>query len=98
MLRCRYPYVSHLICNAGLASFIGICWPLAIKCVLTAPMTAVTSPTYYTQNQGEESVDGFGWVWQCNLFAHFVLVCFSISFPLKQLTVYAVPGTRTTLV
>ncbi|KAF8730503.1 hypothetical protein AX14_005510 [Amanita brunnescens Koide BX004] len=72
-IMAKYPYVSHLICNAGLASFIGICWPLAIKAVLSNPMVAVTSPTYYTQNKGEESVDGLGWVWQCNLFAHFVL-------------------------
>ena len=72
---------------------------MAIKAVLSNPMVAVTSPTYYTQNKGEESVDGLGWVWQCNLFAHFALVGFLIcpSLPSRQLT-HLVPCTRTTTV
>ncbi|KAF8629352.1 hypothetical protein AX15_003488 [Amanita polypyramis BW_CC] len=69
----RYPYVSHLICNAGLASFDRIYWFSAIKQVILHPMNAVTRPTFYLQHKGEESVDGLGWVWQCNFFGHFVL-------------------------
>ena len=62
------------MCNAGLASFIAIDWPLAIHQVLTSPMQAVTAPMFYSQNAGELSVDGLGWVWQCNVFGHFAMV------------------------
>lgn len=70
----RYPYVTDLICNAGLASFKGIHWPSCIAQLFTEPINAVTAPRFYTQNQGEMSVDGLGWVWQCNMFAHYSLV------------------------
>ncbi|KAG2159067.1 NAD(P)-binding protein [Suillus bovinus] len=68
-----YPYVSHLICNAGVASFVGINWRLAIKQYATSWVEAVTSPTYYTQEVGQLSQDRLGWVWQCNVFGHYVL-------------------------
>ncbi|KIL67356.1 hypothetical protein M378DRAFT_102521 [Amanita muscaria Koide BX008] len=68
----KYPYVSHLICNAGLASFSRLDWPVAIKETLLNP-GGVPSRPVYIQHKGEESVDGFGWVWQCNFFGHFVL-------------------------
>ncbi|KAG2363859.1 NAD(P)-binding protein [Suillus spraguei] len=68
-----YPYVSHLICNAGVASFIGINWMLAIKQFITDCIESVTTPIYYTQEVGQVSQDGLGWVWQCNLFGHYVL-------------------------
>lgn len=74
----RYPYVTDLICNAGLASFKGIHWPSCIAQLFTEPINAVTAPRFYTQNQGEMSVDGLGWVWQCNMFAHYSLVCSSL--------------------
>ncbi|EAU80573.1 3-keto sterol reductase [Coprinopsis cinerea okayama7 len=69
----RYPYVSHIAANAGLASFKSIDWIGAMKQLFTDPMGAMTSPNYYTQHAGELSVDGLGWVWQCNLFGHYTL-------------------------
>ncbi|PFH50347.1 hypothetical protein AMATHDRAFT_145345 [Amanita thiersii Skay4041] len=69
----KYPYISHLIFNAGLASFSRIHWPTAIWQVLTSPMNSVTAPAFYLQHTGELSVDGLGWVWQCNFFGHFIL-------------------------
>ncbi|KAK2462309.1 hypothetical protein APHAL10511_005615 [Amanita phalloides] len=72
-MKSKYRYVSHLICNAGFASFAGIFWPSAIKQILLDPLNAVTAPTFYLQHVGEESVDGLGWVWQCNFFGHFIL-------------------------
>ncbi|RDB19578.1 3-keto-steroid reductase [Hypsizygus marmoreus] len=69
----KYPYISRLICNAGVASFSRISWPGCIKQMLTAPMISVTAPNYYGQHSGERSIDGLGWVWQCNLFGHYVL-------------------------
>ncbi|KAF9500189.1 NAD(P)-binding protein [Pleurotus eryngii] len=72
-LRQKYSYISHVICNAGLASFIGIDWALAIRRVLTNLVDAVTNPDYNLQSWGERSVDGLGWVWQCNVFGHYCL-------------------------
>lgn len=37
-------------------------------------MNAITAPAFYLQHQGELSIDGLGWVWQSNLFSHYVLV------------------------
>jgi hypothetical protein len=36
----------------------------------------MTAPVYVVQHVGELSVDGLGWVWQCNFFGHYALVCF----------------------
>ena len=35
---------------------------------------AVTAPIYYRQEVGQLSQDALGWVWQCNVFGHYVLV------------------------
>ena len=48
-------------------------WPALFKQLLTDPMGALTSPAFYLQHTGELSIDGLGWVWQCNFFGHFVL-------------------------
>ncbi|KAI3616529.1 3-keto sterol reductase [Moniliophthora roreri] len=69
----KYPYISHLICNAGVAPFERIIWTRALKQFAVDPMGAVTTPMFYTQTFGEISMDGYGWVWQCNLFGHYVL-------------------------
>ncbi|XP_006459766.1 hypothetical protein AGABI2DRAFT_202140 [Agaricus bisporus var. bisporus H97] len=69
----QYPYITDLICNAGFASFVSIDWPSCIMQLITQPLTAVTAPCYYLQNQGEVSADGLGWVWQCNMFGHYSL-------------------------
>ncbi|KAI0079726.1 hypothetical protein K474DRAFT_1658817 [Panus rudis PR-1116 ss-1] len=69
----RYPYISHLICNAGLGTFTGIDWVKAIKQVLTHPVVAVTVTEFKKQSPGHLSPDGFGLVWQCNVFSHYVL-------------------------
>ncbi|KAF8845589.1 NAD(P)-binding protein [Paxillus ammoniavirescens] len=68
-----YPYVSHLICNAGVACFAQIDWLQAIWQLSTDFVSAVTTPRYYIQNTGDVSRDGLGWVWQCNVFGHYVL-------------------------
>lgn len=70
----RYPYVTDLICNAGFASFSGINWLSFIAQLATEPIAALTTPKFYRENQGELSVDGLGWVWQCNVFAHYCIV------------------------
>ncbi|CAE6491945.1 unnamed protein product [Rhizoctonia solani] len=69
-----FPYITHLILNAGIGDFIGINWPLAIWEICTRFKTAVTAPGFKIQGTGKTSQDGLGWVWQCNVFGHFVLV------------------------
>ncbi|ELU45592.1 UDP-xylose synthase [Rhizoctonia solani AG-1 IA] len=69
----RFPYITHLILNAGVGDFVGINWPLAIWEVCTRFKTAVTAPGFKIQGTGKMSDDGLGWVWQCNVFGHFVL-------------------------
>jgi 3-keto steroid reductase len=70
----RYPYISHIICNAGVNSFIHINWLHAIKQVLTNIVVAVSVPRFNVATIGDRSVDGLGWVWQCNVFGHYALV------------------------
>ncbi|KAF9443628.1 hypothetical protein P691DRAFT_808692 [Macrolepiota fuliginosa MF-IS2] len=69
----QYPYITDIICNAGLASFTGIHWPSCFVQLATEPINAMTAPRFYNQHMGEMSVDGLGWVWQCNMFAHYSL-------------------------
>ncbi|PPQ97106.1 hypothetical protein CVT26_001011 [Gymnopilus dilepis] len=69
----KYPYVSHLLCNAGVASFKKVNWLLAIKQLILDPMGLITAPNFYTQHVGEISADNLGWVWQSNVFGHFML-------------------------
>ncbi|KAH9483103.1 3-keto-steroid reductase [Psilocybe cubensis] len=72
-IRKTYPYVSHLLLNAGVASFVGIDWIQCFKQLASGPIHAITVPAFYTQHIGEISGDNLGWVWQSNVFGHFVL-------------------------
>lgn len=68
-----YPYVSHLICNAGVVYFTRIDWLLCLKHVAKDFMGAMTTPKFFFQGSGRISGDGLGWLWQCNVFGHYVL-------------------------
>jgi len=70
----RYPYITHIFCNAGVGAFDGVEWFGAIKHILRNPIEAVTYPTYKIQRKGVLSEDGFGWVWQCNVLGHYLMV------------------------
>ncbi|KAJ7590820.1 hypothetical protein C8J56DRAFT_543925 [Mycena floridula] len=70
----KYPYISHFICNAGVAAFSVINWPAAIRQICTSPMQAVTAPAFYGQHSGELTIDSIGYVFQCNIFSHYVLI------------------------
>jgi len=70
----RHGYLTHVILNAGTAAFTGIDWPLAIWMCCTNLHRAVTYPKYKTQRSGDVGEDGYGWVWQANCGAHFILV------------------------
>jgi 3-keto steroid reductase len=78
-VRYRYPYVSHLVCNAGVAPFLKISWLLFCQqlwrnTLELNPFKVVTEPTYNVQHVGLMSDDGLGWAWQCNVFGHYILV------------------------
>ncbi|KAF8239557.1 hypothetical protein L208DRAFT_1449801 [Tricholoma matsutake] len=68
-----YPYVSHLICNAGVVSIKSLDWIGCFVQVFTDFIGAITTPNYLKQHVGELSVDGLGWAWQCNVFGHYAL-------------------------
>lgn len=81
----RYPYVSHLVCNAGVAPFSGISWPLLFRQLWRDMLELnlfglVTNPSYSVQRRAVMSDDGLGWTWQCNVFGHYILVCTSACF------------------
>lgn len=42
--------------------------------IITNLHRAVTFPKYKTQRSGDLGADGYGWVWQANCGAHFILV------------------------
>ena len=71
--------MSHLVCNAGVAPFLHISWPRLLQqfwqdlCVLK-PFEFVTHPRFNIQRSAMMSDDGLGWVWQCNVFGHYVIV------------------------
>lgn len=70
----RYPYTTHIFCNAGLGAFEGIAWGILAKQFATNLLEALTYPAYKLQRSGVTTGDGLGWVWQCNLFGHYLMV------------------------
>ncbi|KAF9041935.1 3-keto sterol reductase [Hymenopellis radicata] len=72
-IKKNYPYISHLICNAGNASYDRISWTLLLKQMLTDPFSIVSRPAFNLHVTGERSVDGLGWMFQANLFSHYVM-------------------------
>ncbi|KAF9035039.1 NAD(P)-binding protein [Hymenopellis radicata] len=72
-IKKNYPYISHLICNAGNASYDRISWTLLLKQMLTDPFSIVSQPAFNLHVTGERSVDGLGWMFQANLFSHYVM-------------------------
>ncbi|EIW82457.1 NAD(P)-binding protein [Coniophora puteana RWD-64-598 SS2] len=69
----KYPYISHLVFNAGLACFSRINWSAAIQQLACDWVNAVTAPAFYVQDVGKLTPDHLGLVWQCNVFGHYVL-------------------------
>ncbi|KAJ7762754.1 hypothetical protein DFH07DRAFT_813350 [Mycena maculata] len=69
----KHSYISHLVLNAGIANFTHIDWLLCFKQLSSGFLSAITAPQFYVQSAGEVSVDGLGWIWQSNLFGHYVL-------------------------
>ncbi|KAI0324811.1 hypothetical protein GY45DRAFT_1313202 [Cubamyces sp. BRFM 1775] len=69
----KYEHISHLIFNAGTATFshldiLGFVWDL-----LTHPIDAIEHPRRNMQVNEVLSKDNLGFTWQCNVFGHYVL-------------------------
>lgn len=90
MVRERYTHVTHLVLNAGSSAWTGMNWFHAVWMILTQFRYAVTWPAYKMQRAGDKSDDGFGWVWQCNVGAHWILV--RALLPSLRATPYSVPS------
>ncbi|KAF9463122.1 hypothetical protein BDZ94DRAFT_1164476 [Collybia nuda] len=80
-LKKRHAYISHLFFNAGYAHF-EVDQKKYMKQLFAAPATIPIQLDYLTDYVGEISEDGFGMIWQTNLFAHFTL--FSLLKPLLE--------------
>ncbi|SJX63123.1 related to ERG27-3-keto sterol reductase [Sporisorium reilianum f. sp. reilianum] len=90
MVRERYPHVTHVVLNAGSSAWTGMNWFHAVWMIMTQFRYAVTWPAYKMQRAGDKSDDGFGWVWQCNVGAHWILV--RALLPSLRATPYSVPS------
>lgn len=70
----RYPYLNHLVLNAGAASFIAVDWFKFIVSFIVHPVITLTVASYIIQPVGERSNDGLGYIWQCNVFGPYIFV------------------------
>ena len=71
--------MSHLVCNAGVAPFLRISWPLFLQQFLQdtcrlKPFEFAVHPRFNIQHTSIMSEDGLGWAWQCNVFGHYIIV------------------------
>ncbi|KIP09853.1 hypothetical protein PHLGIDRAFT_102186 [Phlebiopsis gigantea 11061_1 CR5-6] len=69
-----YPYVSHLVCNAGCAFWTGVDKLSAVRSILNRGLIwSITLPPFKLQHTGKMSVDGLGCTWQSNIFGHYIM-------------------------
>jgi len=69
----KYPYISHLICNAGVATYSHLDLLVFFRQCLESPLLTIRHPAFNIQKVGVMSNDNLGFVWQCNVFGHYVL-------------------------
>lgn len=80
----RYPYLNHLVLNAGSASFAAIDWFKLTGLLVLHPIVTLTVVSYVIQHIGEKSEDGLGYIWQCNIFGPYLFVGLSLLSSLYQ--------------
>ncbi|KZW04404.1 hypothetical protein EXIGLDRAFT_635950 [Exidia glandulosa HHB12029] len=68
-----YPYLTHLVLNAGMASFIGVNWPLCAYQILAEGYHALYRPRFKLQSPSPLTRDGLGAVWCANVFSSYIL-------------------------
>ncbi|KAI0820494.1 hypothetical protein BC628DRAFT_1422829 [Trametes gibbosa] len=69
----KYEYISHLILNAGTATYSHFDILGFLYDVLQHPIHTVEHPRRNIQVNGVLSNDNLGYTWQCNVFGHYVL-------------------------
>lgn len=89
-ITARHYYVTHVILNAGSSTFTGINWMHCIWLMITNLHAAVTYPDYKLQRAGDVGRDGYGFVWQANVGAHYVLT--RALLPALRATTYSTPS------
>lgn len=58
-------------------SYKAIDWAIVVRQLLTDFHGLVSAPEFKLQHVGETSDEGFGYVWMCNVFGHYIMVsCF----------------------
>ena len=67
--------------NAGAASFVTLDWFKFIATFILHPVVTLTVVSYIVQAIGERSNDGFGYIWQCNVFGPYLFVSSSSPQP-----------------
>ncbi|KAM5539663.1 hypothetical protein V8D89_006772 [Ganoderma adspersum] len=67
----KYEYISHLILNAGTATYSHLDTPIQLRDMLCRPIFASTHPRSNVQKAGVLSEDNLGYVWQCNFFGQY---------------------------
>ncbi|TBU28350.1 hypothetical protein BD309DRAFT_959520 [Dichomitus squalens] len=69
----NYEYISHLILNAGTATYSHLDTLRFIVDLARYPMFGARNPRANLQVSGVMSQDNLGYVFQCNVFGHYVL-------------------------
>ncbi|PIL26432.1 hypothetical protein GSI_12190 [Ganoderma sinense ZZ0214-1] len=69
----KYEYLSHLIFNAGTATYSHLDLLGFTLDFLRFPIHAIQHPRRNIQVNGVLSKDNLGYTWQCNIFGHYVL-------------------------
>lgn len=82
----RYPYISHLISNAGGLNLDRIDYIGYTKQLLReGHVRSVTYPEFFIQKFSVENKDGLRDIWQINVFGHYCLVCSRMLIQLKKI-------------
>lgn len=74
----RYEYISHLVFNAGTATYSHFDILNFVFDLLVYFLDIIHHPRSNIQVNGVLSKDNLGYAWQCNAFGHYVLVCFKL--------------------
>ncbi|KAI8639728.1 hypothetical protein BD408DRAFT_420990 [Parasitella parasitica] len=73
-IKCRYPHINYLFCNAGILSSSGINWKTLFYLVFTDPVGLMERADVTMQPVGEINADGMGKVFAANVFGHYIMI------------------------
>ncbi|CAO3636564.1 unnamed protein product [Cunninghamella blakesleeana] len=73
-IKNKYTSISHLFCNAGILSALGINWKQTLTMLLLDPVGLIEKSDATHQAVGEINEDGIGKVFAANVLGHYVMV------------------------